>query len=64
MNAAPVAAENMRFRKIVRSSIGDLPLSSIRTKAGSSTTEATNGQITIGSFQPERPPSRFRRRGR
>ena len=56
MNAAAVAAENSRLRKIVRSSIGARARCSIRTKAGSSTTEATNGQITIGSFQPERPP--------
>ena len=56
MKAAPVAAANIRFSKIVRSSIGAETRFSMRTKAGSSTTAATRDQITNGSSQPERPP--------
>ena len=56
MNAAPVAAANRRFSKIVRSSIGARPWRSISTNSGSSTTPAIRPPITTGSFQPLMPP--------
>ncbi len=56
MNAAPVAAANRRFSKIVRSSIGARPWRSISTNSGSSTTPAIRPPITTGSFQPLIPP--------
>ena len=56
MNAAPVAAANIRLRKMLRSSIGALPRCSIRTNSGSRMTLAISEPITSGSFQPEMPP--------
>ena len=56
MKAAAVAAENMRFWKIVRSSIGARGRRSIRTNSGSSTAAAISAPITSGSSQPEIPP--------
>ena len=56
MNAAPVAAANRRFSKIVRSSIGARPWRSMSTNSGSSTTPAIRPPITTGSFQPLIPP--------
>ena len=56
MKAAPVAAANIRLRKMVRSSIGALPRCSIRTNSGSSTALATSEPITSESSQPEIPP--------
>ena len=56
MKAAPVAAANIRLRKMVRSSIGAVALLSISTKSGSRTAAAIREAITIGSVQPERPP--------
>ena len=56
MKAAPVAAANNRFLKIVRSSIGARTRLSIRTKAGSSTAATMSESITIGSVHPESPP--------
>ena len=56
MNAAPLAAANMRLRKIVRSSMGATPRCSIHTKAGRSTAAAMSPPITSGSFQPSMPP--------
>ena len=64
MKAAPVAAENIRFWKMVRSSIGALASRSISTKSGSSSAAASSETITMGSFQPEMPPFETRRRGR
>ncbi len=56
MNAAPVAAANRRFWKMVRSSIGAFTRRSIRTNAGSSAAAAASPAMTIGSLQPEIPP--------
>ena len=56
MNAAPVAAANSRFSKIVRSSIGARWCLSISTKIGSSTTPTTIPPIVSGSVQPLSPP--------
>ena len=56
MNAAAVAAANMRLRKIVRSSIGARSRRSISTNRGSSTAPAIRPPITSGSSQPEMPP--------
>ena len=56
MNAAAVAAANIRLRNIARSNIGARARCSIRTKAGRSTAAATSGPMTIPWFQPEMPP--------
>ncbi len=56
MKAAAEAAENRRFLKIDRSSIGDLTRLSISTKPGRNTAAAIRLPITPGLLQPERPP--------
>ena len=56
MNAAAAAAENRRFWKIDRSSIGAGWRLSISTNSGRNTAAAARLPITSGSVQPEMPP--------
>ena len=56
MNAAAVAAENIRLRKIVRSSIGAGTRLSISTNSGSRIAPAISEPSVSGSLQPEMPP--------
>ena len=56
MNAAAAAAENSRFLKMLRSSIGDSARLSISTNAGRKIAAAIRPPITTGESQPEIPP--------
>ena len=56
MKAAAAAAENRRFWKIDRSSIGALLWRSISTNRGRNTAAAIRLPTTSGSVQPEMPP--------
>ena len=56
MKAAPVAAANMRLRKIERSSMGAATRPSITTNSGSSTAAAARLTITTSLSHPDSPP--------